>query len=90
MPSSLLELLAGQDTSARQALTEFIVLHRDFPAWAIWLPYQGRSWTAVRPASARPPGPDLPMAWVSAATSAELSDRMRGVDTQLTRRQPSP
>jgi hypothetical protein len=79
----LLETLAGLDAEARQAVVEIIVLHRDFPAWAVWLPYRGRAWVAVRPASARPPGPDLPMVWVHAATSAELADRMRGVDAQL-------
>ena len=83
----LLETLAGLDTEARQAVTEFVVLHREFPAWAMWPPYRGRAWTAVRPASARAPGPDLPMVWVHAATSAELADRMRGVDAQLTSRE---
>jgi len=79
----LLETLAGLDAEARQAVAEIIVLRRDFPAWAVWPPFRGRAWAAVRPASARPPGPDLPMVWVHAATSAELADRMRGVDAQL-------
>jgi hypothetical protein len=79
----LLETLAGLDADARQDVAETIVLHRDFPAWAVWLPYRGRPWAAVRPASARHPGPDLPMLWVHAATSAELADRMRGADAQL-------
>ena len=79
----LLEALAGLDPEARQAVSEVVVLHREFPAWAVWLPHGGRQWTAVRPASARAPGPDLPMIWVHAATPAELADRMRGVDAQL-------
>jgi len=52
----------------------------------VWLPYRGRRWTAVRPASARAPGPDLPMIWVQAVTAAELAARMRGADAQLTGR----
>jgi hypothetical protein len=75
--------LAGLDGKPRQAITEAVVLHRDFPAWAVWLPQRGGPWTAVRPASARVPGPDLPMIWTHAATPAELADRMRGVDAQL-------
>ena len=82
----LLETLAGLDTGASQAVTEMIVLHCQFPAWAVWLPYRGRRWTAVRPASARAPGPDLPMIWVQAVTAAELAARMRGADAQLTGR----
>ena len=82
MPS-LPDALAGLDTGARRAVTEFIVLHRQFPAWAVWLPHQGRPWTALRPASARVPAPDLPMIWVHAATAADLADRMRAADDQL-------
>jgi hypothetical protein len=80
---ALAEALAGLDAGARSAVSQVIVLHREFPAWAVWLPHGGRRWTAVRPASARAPGPDLPMVWVHAATSAELAERMRGVDAQL-------
>ena len=79
----LLEALAGLDAEARQAISEVVVLCREFPAWAVWLPHGGRQWTAVRPASARAPGPDLPMIWVHAAVPAELAERMRGVDGQL-------
>jgi len=79
----LAEALAGLDAEARQVISEVIVLCREFPAWAVWLPHEGRQWTAVRPASARAPGPDLPMVWVHAATPAELAGRMRGVDAQL-------
>lgn len=79
----VLETLAGLDAGTGQAVAEMIVLYREFPAWAVWLPFRGRGWAAVRPASARPPGPDLPMVWVQAATSVELADRMRGVDAEL-------
>jgi hypothetical protein len=81
--SALAEALAGLDAEARQVISEVVVLYREFPAWAVWLPHGGRPWTAVRPASARAPGPDLPMIWVHAAAPAELADRMRGVDAQL-------
>lgn len=83
IPPLLLEILAGLDLEARQAIAEIISLYREFRVWAVWLPSGGRSWTAVRPASARVPGPDLPMIWVHAATSVELGDHMRRVDAQL-------
>jgi hypothetical protein len=79
----LLEALAGLGPGDRQAISQVIVLYREFPAWAVWLPYRGRRWTAVRPASARAPGPDLPMIWVHADTAAELAARMRSADAQL-------
>lgn len=84
MPSSVLEALAGVDTETRHAITEIIVLHGQFPAWAVWPPRRGRSWTAIRPASSQVPGPDLPMIWVHAATAPELADQMRRADMQLT------
>ena len=67
----------------RGALAEVIVLHRQFPAWAVWLPLAGREWVAVRPASARAPGPDLPLLWARADTATGLADRMRRADGQL-------
>jgi hypothetical protein len=79
----LLEALAGVGPEAGQAIAEAIGLHRDFPAWAVWLPYGGRPWIAVRPASARVPGPDLPMIWTTAATVSELAARMASVNAQL-------
>jgi hypothetical protein len=84
IPPSLAAALAGLDAEADGAIGQVIVLHREFPAWAVWLPHGGRQWTAVRPASARAPGPDLPMIWVQAATVAELAERMRRADAQLT------
>jgi hypothetical protein len=80
---SLPEALAGLDAEVRRAVTEFVVLHRQFPAWAVWLPHQGRQWIALRPASARVPAPDLPMIWVQAATAADLARRMRAAEHQL-------
>jgi len=80
---SLLEALAGLGPEDRQAITEVIALYREFPAWAVWLPQGGRPWTAVRPASARAPGPDLPVVWTQAGTAADLAGRMRSVDAQL-------
>ena len=81
--SALEQTLAGLKPQARRAIVQVIVLQSEFPAWAVWLPHQGRSWTAVRPASARAPSADLPMIWVHAATPAELADRMRDVDAQV-------
>jgi hypothetical protein len=80
---ALAEALAGLDAEARQVISEVVVLYREFPAWAVWLPHGGRQWTAVRPASARAPGPDLPMIWVHAATAEELTERMQRADAQL-------
>jgi hypothetical protein len=82
MPSPL-EALDGLNLEARQAIIQVIKLHREFPSWAVWLPSGGRSWTAVRPASGRPPGPDLPLVWVHAESAGQLASRMRGVDGQL-------
>lgn len=82
--SPLLEALAGLDAETSQVIGQVIALYREFPAWAVWLPHGGRRWAAVRPASARAPGPDLPMIWVHADTAAELAARMRGADAQLT------
>ena len=76
--------LAGLDAEASEAIAQVIVLYREFPAWAVWLPHGGRRWTAVRPASARAPAPEVPMIWVHAGTAAELAARMRGADAQLT------
>lgn len=71
------------DTTAR-TFAKALLLHRDFPAWAVWLPASGE-WTAVRPASGRHPAPDLPLIWVTGTTSAELAVKMRAVDEQLQR-----
>jgi len=79
----LAEALAGLGPEAGQAMIEVIMLHREFPAWAVWLPHGGRPWVAVRPASARAPGPDLPMIWTTAPTAAELATRMESVNAQL-------
>jgi hypothetical protein len=79
----LLEALVGVGLEARQAVVQVIALNREFPAWAVWLPHGGRPWTAVRPASARAPAPEVPMIWVHAATAAELVARMRGADAQV-------
>jgi hypothetical protein len=81
----LLEVLAGLDAEASRVMAAIIGLYREFPAWAVWLPSADRAWTAVRPASERVPDPEQPMVWVHAATSAaELAERMRSVDAQLT------
>jgi hypothetical protein len=76
-------LLAGLDAGARQVMAEVIGLHREFPAWAVWLPSPAGSWAAARPASGRAPGPGLPMVWVHAGTAARLAERMRRVEQQL-------
>jgi hypothetical protein len=82
--SPLLEALGGLDAETSEVIGQVIALYGELPAWAVWLPLGGRRWTAVRPASARAPGPDLPMIWVHANTAAELATRMRGADAQLT------
>jgi hypothetical protein len=79
----LVEALAGLDSGAGHAIAQVIVLHREFPAWAVWLPHRGRDWIAVRPASARVPRPELPMIWVRAGSAADLGARMRRADAAL-------
>ena len=76
--------LAGIDPDAVPDIAEVIVLHREFTEWAVWLPHGGRPWIAVRPASARAAGPDLPMIWADGRTAADLAARMRATDAQLT------
>ena len=65
-------MLAGLDTKVRQAITEIVVSHREFRGMGgVLLPHRGRRWTPARPAPSRAPGPDLPTAWIHAATGAE-------------------
>jgi hypothetical protein len=64
-------------------IAEVIGLHREFPAWAVWLPHDRRQWIAARPASSRAPGPDLPMIWAQATSATALADQMRAADAQL-------
>jgi hypothetical protein len=67
-------------TAGLQTLLEVLALHRDFPAWAVWFPEPGRHWTAARPSSARPPGPETMMLWAHAASLDELMVMMRVAD----------
>ena len=66
-----------------RVLAEAAILLRDHPRWAVWLPASDHDWTAVRPASSRPPGPEVPMLWVHAGTAGELARMMRAADAQL-------
>jgi hypothetical protein len=65
------------------AVAEAMALYRDHPQWAVWLPAPGSGWAAVRPAGARPPGPEVPMIWVHADSADELGARMRQADSGL-------
>jgi hypothetical protein len=67
-------------------LAEAIILLRDHPHWAIWLPASGADWNAIRPASSRPPSPELPTIWVHADTASELARLMRSTDGQVSGR----
>jgi hypothetical protein len=67
-------------------LAEAIILLRDHPQWAIWLPASGGDWIAIRPASSRPPTPELPTIWVHADTASELARLMRSTDEQVSGR----
>jgi len=67
-----------------RSLAEAAVLLRAFPRWAVWLPADGGTWTAVRPAGSIPPGPEAPMLWLRAGTAAELAALMRAADARLT------
>jgi hypothetical protein len=81
--SPLREALAGVAPGDREAISQLIALHREFPAWAVWLPRRGGPWVATRMASSRAPGPGLPMVWVEAMTATELARRMQAMDEQL-------
>lgn len=65
------------------ALAEALILLRDHPQWAIWRPASGSDWTAIRPASSRPPAPELPTMWVHADTAAELARLIQAADRQV-------
>jgi len=65
------------------AIGEAVILLRDFPQWAIWLPTGGRDWAAIRPACSRPPAPELPTIWVHAGTASELVRLMQAADEQV-------
>ena len=83
IPPALINALSGLDPHTVQAITEVIVLHREFPEWAAWLPDGSRRWVAVRVASARAPSPEVPLIWVAAGTAAELGARMRRANAGL-------
>ena len=65
------------------AIAEVVALYRDHSRWAVWRPAEGRGWVALRPASSRPPGPEVPMIWAYANTAVELAARMRQADASL-------
>jgi hypothetical protein len=68
------------------ALAEAVILMRDHPRWAIWRPAGGENWAAIRPASSRPPTPELPTIWIQASTANELADLMQAGDEQISAR----
>jgi hypothetical protein len=73
------------------ALAEAVILMRDHPQWAIWLPVRGGDWTAIRPATSRPPAPELPTIWIHAGSASELARLMQAGDEQLSGRDvPDP
>jgi hypothetical protein len=53
-----------------------------FPQRAIWLPTDGGTWTAARPADSMPPGPEVPMIWMQAGTPGELAVLMQAADAR--------
>jgi hypothetical protein len=77
---------AQANAGHKAALAEVVILLRDYPQWAIWLPASGGDWTAIRPASSLPPSPELPTIWVRAATASKLARLMRAGDEQLSGR----
>jgi hypothetical protein len=81
--ASVYEILAGLDPAMRRTVAETVVLLREHPVWAVWMPAGQGDWAAVRPASTRRPSPDLPLVWVHGESAGELADLMRAADTQL-------
>jgi hypothetical protein len=76
---------APDESDAAKSVSDAAGLLRVHPHWAVWLPGSGGRWTAVRPLTSRPPGPELPMLWVHADTSSELGRLMRDADEQISR-----
>jgi hypothetical protein len=70
----------------QEDLAEANALLRAHPRWAIWLPVGNGDWAAIRPASSRPPTPELPTIWVHADTASELSRLMCAADDQISGR----
>lgn len=71
----------GTDPETLAAVTS---LYREHSRWAIWPPRtRFGKWTAVRPASSRAPGPELPLLWAAGDTAVELSAQMRRADEAL-------
>jgi hypothetical protein len=76
--------------SQEEDLAEANALLRNHPRWAIWLPVGSGDWAAIRPASSRPPSPELPTIWVHADTASELARLMRLADEQVSGRGGQP
>jgi hypothetical protein len=83
LASSVRGVLEELGVTDALAVAEVVALYRDHPRWAVWPPVPGRQWTAVRPASSRPPEPEVPMIWVHADTAVELGARMGRADAGL-------
>jgi hypothetical protein len=74
----------GQVTTQEETvLAEVVILLRDHPRWAVWIPVGGGNWTAIRPASSSRPAPELPTIWVHADTAVELARLMESCDEQV-------
>ena len=85
------DLLAHLGTNAHvRALVETAILIHDHPHWAVWVPRGQVGWTAARPASSRPPAPELPMLWISAGSASELARMMDSADGQIAQTAPGP
>jgi hypothetical protein len=80
IPPRLREVLVSLDAPDRRAVADLVVLHAEFPAWAVRVPRGGEEWRAVRSASDRVPDAGLPLVWAGAATAEELAGRMRRID----------
>ena len=74
-------------TAQEEVLAEAVILLREHPQWAFWLPVSGGAWAAIRPASSRPPSPELPTIWVHADTASELANLMQAADEQVSGRE---
>lgn len=74
----------AEEVMDAETLAVITILYQEHSRWAVWPPLSASGqWTAVRPAGSRPPGPEVPLLWVSAATAAGLGKRMRDADAAL-------
>lgn len=74
----------GGSGTGPETLAAVTALYREHSRWAVWPPVAPFGpWTAVRVAGSGHPGPEMPLLWVTAGTSVELSAKMHRANGAL-------